>query len=246
LLTIHPSFFSIEPPNLPDHPYAGDPLQDLRILRASSIKVLSNAFPKVTIEESKGGKAVKLSGGSLQRELDIVIANWWHTIQYEATKLPHYRGVRVYDAKDNTRVDNKPFLHNHEIDTRDKAVGGNLRKVIRLLKSLKYDADPEVKLSSYDIAAIAYRMPDTYLNAQHGEELRLVVNSEAFLRHLINTPGYRQSLVVPNEMRPIFGPNGATEEALRDLHREVLRLVEDIDRGLNRSFKKLGEARIAY
>ena len=52
-------------------------------------------------------------------------------------------------------VRNKPFMHNYNINDKDVKTGG-LRKVIRLLKTLKYDAEKDVKISSYDIASLAY------------------------------------------------------------------------------------------
>ena len=56
-------------------------------------------------------------------------------------------------------VRNKPFLHNYHTEERDQKTEG-LRKAIRFLKSSKYDADTEVKFSSYDITSVAWNMPE--------------------------------------------------------------------------------------
>jgi len=152
----------------------------------------------------------------------------------------------VFDSKANIRIENRPFLHNAKIDQRDRLLKGNVRKVARLLKSLKYDADTEVNMSSYDITSIAYRMPDDLMRPGHGAELLLVENTRGFLRLLLDDSARRSSLKVPNEMRSIFSSDGASVEGLNQLYKEIQELEDDIAKGLSRSFRKLAEARISY
>src|ERR1700733_8623756 len=155
LLVIHTDFYSIEPPGQPSSPYEGDPLAELKKLRTQSAQVLKTAFPTATVDDSPG-RSIALKGGSLRRKIDVVISNWWDTVEYQQQHLAYQRGVRIYDSKQHTRIKNSPFLHNALVDQRDRALQGNVRKVARLLKELKYDADTEVTISSYDITAIAY------------------------------------------------------------------------------------------
>ena len=232
LLTIHAGFWAIEPPGEPTFRYQGDPLSDLRNLRVSCTQILRSAFPTVSIDDAPG-KAIFLEGGSLSRKVDVVISNWWNTIEYQITGLASERGVQVFDSKANARIANRPFLHNAKIEERDRLVVGNVRKVARLLKSLKYDADTTVNMSSYDIASIAYRMPDELMRPGHGAELLLVENTRVFLRSLLDDGARRASLRVPNEMRPIFSSDGASEEGLNQLYKETQELVDDINKGLH-------------
>jgi hypothetical protein len=192
------------------------------------------------------GPAISLEGGSLRRKIDVVISNWWDTNEYQATGLRFQRGIHVFDSKSNKRIENRPFLHNARIDERDKHLGGNVRKVARLLKSLKYDADSAVNISSYDITSIAYRMPDNLMRPARGAELMLVENARVFLRLLLDNSTFRTSVKVPNEMRPIFGSEGASLEGLNELYNEIQDLLSDINKGLARSFRKLAEARVSY
>ena len=236
----------LEPVQHNPYPYHGDPVADLRQQRSQSVRILNAAFPQVTIDQS-GPRALSLTGGSLRRKVDVVSANWWDTLAYAQSGQKTDRGIQVLDANQGVRVPNKPFLHNALIDLRDRQTNGHVRKVIRLLKSLKYDADTSVPMSSYDIASIVYRMPDRYLVTPAGFDLQLVSNAEQFLRLLLSDPTMCASLLVPNEMRPIFGaPEGATETGLRRLHEEVARLLQEIHSGMQRSFRKLEEARIPY
>ena len=245
LLAIHNKFFSVQPPGTPIYPYKGDFLQDLKDLRQMSVTNLRKAFPAVDVND-KAGKCIALSGGSLRREIDVVISNWWDTVEYQKSGQKVDRGIKIFDSFLNECIENKPFKHNLLIDIKDREVGGNLRKVIRLLKSLKYDAEPPIRISSYDIASIAFDMPMASLVAPHGSELLLVESARSFLKMLIDNKSYREFVQVPNGMRPIFSSEGATLEGLVSLHREVVDLITDINNGLSRSFKKLGDARIVY
>jgi hypothetical protein len=245
LLVLHTYFFSVQPPGIPKNPYQGDALTDLRNLRAVSSKALKSAYPEVTVDDAPG-KCIALEGGSLRRRIDVVISNWWNTLEYQASGVAFQRGVQVFDSKANIRIENRPFLHNAKIDQKDRLLNGNVRKVARLLKSLKYDADTKVNMSSYDITSIAYHMPDALMHPGHGAELLLVENTRTFLRLLLDDNALRASLRVPNEMRAIFGPEGASVEGLSQLYKETQELVDDISKGLSRSFRKLAEARVSY
>jgi hypothetical protein len=245
LLVLHTYFVSVEPPGTPKNPYQGDALADLRNLRAASAKALKSAYPEVTVDDAPG-KSIALEGGSLRRRIDVVISNWWNTVEYQTSGVAFQRGVKVFDSRANIRIENRPFLHNARIDQRDRLLNGNVRKVARLLKSLKYDADGKVNMSSYDITSIAYRMPDALMRPGHGAELLLVENTRGFLRLLLDDSALRASLRVPNEMRAIFGPEGASVEGLSQLFKETQDLVDDITKGLSRSFRKLSEARVSY
>ena len=245
LLVVETRFISLEHPLQPATPYQGDPLQDLIELRTTAEQTLRQAFPAATIDCS-GAKAISLSGGSLRRKIDVVLSSWLDTPEYKAGQGEHFRGVSVLDKLARTRVSNKPFLHNHRLNERDTGERGHLRKVIRLLKSLKYDADQQPDFSSYDIAAIAWAAPPKFWAVDPQQELLLVDQSCKWLDYLNNEREYAKKLEVPNGTRKIFAENGATFSGLDDLRREVHSLRADIEKGLARSFRKLQEARIVY
>lgn len=245
LLAIYNNFHYLQPPAVPPTPYDGDPFADMRRFRKECVDHLRTAFPAVFVDASPG-KCIALSGGSLQREIDVVLSNWWDTVEYQQSGLRDDRGVKIFDSEKNMKIENKPFRHNNEIDEKDNTVSGGLRKVIRLLKSLRYDADTEVRISSYDIAALAWNMPTTWLITPYEKELLLVENAHSFLKYVLENDTYRTGLGVPNGMRKIFGSEGASVAGLRQLHEEVEVLLNDINQGLSRSFKKLADARIKY
>jgi hypothetical protein len=245
LLTLHCAFVSLDPPQRPSRPYHGHPVDDLLLLRLASIAVLKAQFPGATVDFT-GSKSVCIEGGSLRRKIDVVVSNWCDTNEYARTRMKRDRGIHILDAHKRERLRNLPFLHNDRLHNKDQRTVGGYRKAVRLLKSLKYDSDAGVDLSSYDIAAIVYAMTDQSLMVMRGMELVLVDSCKQHLDFLANNQPYRQSLEVPNGTRKVFCAGGATLTGLNQLRREVDQLRYDIENDLSRSFRKLAAARVEY
>ena len=245
LLTLTCKFVTVDATGPVSRPYFGDTVDDLLNLRRESITVLRTRFPEADLDVS-GSKSISISGGSLRRKIDVVSSNWRNTLRYEQTGRLVFRGVDVLDCKAHSTIRNLPFLHNERIAEKDGLTNGGLRKAIRLLKSLRYDADKTPRISSYDIAAVAFTMENSALSVFRGEELRLVERCKVCLDKLANDSVYRELLVVPNGTRKIFGPAGATVKGLNELRQEVDRLLYEIQNDLQRSFRNLAAARIEY
>jgi hypothetical protein len=111
---------------------------------------------------------------------------------------------------------------------------------------LKYDSDGKIEMSSYDIAGVVFNIFTDWLIARPGQDLLLIKNCQAYLHHLMADPVYRASIEVPNGMRKVFCAEGATEIGLRQMGSAMDLLVAEIEQGLDRSFRKLAEARIIY
>lgn len=173
----------------------------LKELRDESELRLSSAFYATNVDISKG-KCISLSGGSLQRKVDIVPACWHDTIDYQMEGHEYLRAVKVYDKKENLLHENKPFLHIKKINNRDTWYSGNLKKVIRLMKNIiadmpEYKKTKVKKLSSYDIAGIAYAM-DKKLACSVLFPLTLLDNLRSFLVFLVAIKETRELLYVPD------------------------------------------------
>ncbi len=227
LLALNGCFVSLDIGAPNSSPYVGDPMAQLNSMRTDSARILKANFPAVTVNDSPG-KSISLEGGSLNRKIDVVIGNWWDTELWQKHRVKMARGVRILDTKVPELIRNKPFWHNYEIDAKDKKTGG-LRKVIRLLKTLKYDAEPELKISSYDIAAIAWNMSEPSLKVPSGAYLQLAANARDELKRFIDSEIVRNGLKVPNGMRNVFSTGGATFESLRQLHAELADLIRRIE-----------------
>lgn len=244
LLVIIYKFFSLESPQVPEYPYNGNPIQDLLDLREDAKNCLRRAFPEVSIDTSSS-KCITLSGGSLTREIDVVPANWFNTLDYAKYGDDYFRGVQILDAKNKTRIKNTPFLHNAWIQHKDNATNGGLRKAARLLKSLSYDTE-SIELSSYDLVSIAYNMDEDKLNLGKGQELMLLNNCLEFCNLLSNNEYIRDSLFVPDHHRKIFADGHATQKGLNQLVAELTKLSQEVLTENIRSFRRLAEARVEY
>jgi hypothetical protein len=246
LLVILQDWCWLQPPQKAVIPYDGDPQQDIIQLRSESAQAVGDAFPEATVDDS-GAKALKVEGGSLKRKVDVVPATWFDTNDYAQTGVEHYRGVKVYDKEVGKFVPNTPFLHNRRIDERDLLLDGCLRRAARLMKSLKYDSDERVKMSSYNIVSLAYSMPDSISIFTPPFELGLVDACWEYCNSLIHDDAARAWIEVPDKSRKVFGgDSGATLSELEALTAEIGSLRRDILHENARSLKRLVEARVAY
>jgi hypothetical protein len=245
LLVIDTDFETIQPPGKPDYPYTGNPQSELKQLREDCAAILRKEFPAAKVD-TDGSKCVSLSGGSLRRKIDVVIANWWNTVAYQQYAAEVLRGVKVFDASLLERHESMPFYHNYLVDQRDQKFNGNLRRVCRYLKSEKYDAYPSLDISSYDIVSVAWNMPDAYLTGERGRELALAQNARTYLRALLNNDALRNSLSVPNGIRKIFGEGGATKAGLLALYAEVDETLVEVEASLTKTYRKIQDALVAY
>ena len=212
--------------------YAGkSATEELQDLRLQASQVLKAKFPAVEVDDSPG-KAITLSGGSLARCVDVIPSHWHDTKEYYETKLKKYREICVLDSKFNLRVNNKPFLHIALVEEKCNSTNGSLRKVIRLLKNLKYDAEPEVRFTSYDIVAVCYHMSIPQLTIPFGLDLLLLDRVQKHLDFIASNADYRNTLHVPDGSRKIFDQTEKLAGLLR-LKQELDSLIKDIARELS-------------
>jgi len=134
--------------------YQGNALEDLRNNRLDSERILSDVY---SICDTKKPKSIKIKNLSLNREVDIVIANWFDDITSVINDKGEYRGIQVYNKDTHTRENaDYPFLSIKRINERSAETFGRLKKMIRFIKNIKAISDHEILLSSFDINAICY------------------------------------------------------------------------------------------
>lgn len=181
-------------------------LQIIKDIREKCEIILPENFPAVDVVNND--KSIAMEGGSLRVPVDIVPAVWFDNISYQRTRRQADRGIKIYSKSDNGFITNFPFKHNEEVSSKDAYYSGNVKCIIRLLKTLVSDMDEADKkiakgLSSYDLTALAYHMGDR-LNVPVYQRIALVLRTEEFFTYLIGASGYRDSLNVPNGTRRIF------------------------------------------
>jgi hypothetical protein len=244
LLMIRQGWFWLDGPN--NSPYQGDPKEDMRALRRQASTALSNAFPAADVDEA-GSTAINVTGGSLSREVDVVPASWYDTSDYQRTGEKVYRGVKVFNKETGGFVANTPFLHKRRIELRDQSTYGGLRKACRLMKSLMYDSEGRVEMSSYNIVGIAYNIPEQDLIAPAPRELVILESCFELCQRLAADEGVRSRLLVPDGHRCVFGDGpGASLSQVHALTKELDGLRRDVVSDNVRSFRRLIEARVEY
>jgi hypothetical protein len=224
LLVIIQDFFSLEPPLKPKYPYDGDPLEELKILRANCIDILRYAFKSSNIDTTKS-KCISISGGLLQRDVDVVVCNWFHTVQYDNTNEEFQKGIQVLDVSENRRIINLPFLHNKLLDDKDIRTKGKYKSFVRLIKSIKSDADDNIDISSYEITSLLYHMPNTeILGLDYPYDILSGISE--YFTHLYYNKDELSQLFVPNKTVRII--NSLKMNAFASLINEISDLAKEL------------------
>lgn len=198
LLVIIDKFETVENSARIRNRYTGDPKEDLARLRAACIKILKENYTVADIE--KNSKSIKISGGSLRRQIDVVPANWYNSENWYNYNLDYYRGIQIFDSKTKERYKNFPFLNIHLIDEKDRQTCGLYRPLVRLAKTLKEDSESNINISSYDIQALLYNMDNS--NFFQNVKDTLIYTTD-YLYKTVQNPYKYQSLVVPDGTRRI-------------------------------------------
>jgi hypothetical protein len=237
LLTIDASFFTYDTHGYRaragffNAPISYTPLSALLALRRESEKTLTARFPKATVD-TEGSKAIKISGGSLRRPVDVVPSHWHDTADYQATQALHDRGVRILNKAIPDTPLNMPFRHIKLLGDRDAATSAGLKKAIRLCKNVKSDAieeGTEIALPSFDIAAVMYHADIAALGAGAINELAILAETQRHLDALACNHALAQTLMVPDGSRRIFD----TTEKLNGLNRLSIEMDDLADEVAN-------------
>lgn len=197
-------------------PSEKDTLTVLHSLRSNIEEFLIEAFPAANVN-ADNAKSVKITGGSLARDVDVVPSIWWDTKDFQQFNNEIYRGVAILNKKNNKKIYNTPFLHINLIEEKCNTTSGGLRKSIRLLKNIKADAESEgtkIGLSSFDIAAIMYHCNMSNLSMGRYHELAILVEAQRWLDFLWHNFDHAKSLYVPDGTRKIFDSDSKKQDLL--------------------------------
>jgi hypothetical protein len=178
-------------------------LAEVTSLRRSCERILKAKFPAVKVDAS-GSKSIRLSGGSLRREIDVVPSHWYDSKNYQDYGSEHYRGVSILDEEVPTLVDNYPFLHIKEITDKDLRCSGGAKMGIRLLKNIKNDSDQDIKLSSYETAALVWHAVDSAILYRPGFEMTILAGLDLHLTALSSDYQGTSALRTPDGTRAII------------------------------------------
>lgn len=201
-------------------------IEVVKELRGDCYGVLQTAFPAAKIDNS-GSKCITVSGGSLSRSIDVVPALWHDSATFQDSQNEKDRGVEILDLDAHLLNENFPFLYQSRINHKDLVTQSGTKKAIRLLKTLKYDAEPEIKITSFDIASLIWNTPNEYLDYPSYLETALIVSIQKHLNSLCNDRAYAETLDVADGTRKIIRSE-SDFLSLNALNRELKELIEAI------------------
>lgn len=223
LLVITQKFQSNEPPLKPTIPYSNGN-KDLISLKDSCYRILKNIYPQAKVELKS--KSIRIFGGSLRRDVDVVPSNWHNTEEFKNTNNEIFRGINILDTDTQERTNNYPFYNKQMINQKDTICMGRYKKIIRLTKTIKADSDnPNVdSISSYDIQALFYHLDDDMYQKVDG--IDLIDLGIDYLDTLLESPDYFNNLKVIDRTRKIS--EKVSINALKALRNEYFQLYQSL------------------
>jgi hypothetical protein len=224
LLVITNDFYGLEPPLKPSVPYTGDPLQELKEIRKNCIAIIKESLSSSKLDTTKS-KCISVSKGTLQRDVDVVVCNWFHTVQYNNTNEEFQKGIQVLDLSENRRIINLPFLHNKLLDDKDIRTNGKYKSFVRLIKSVKSDADEYIDISSYEITSLLYHMQNMDILGLDNP-YNILSGISKYFTHLYYNKDDLSQLFVPNKTARII--NSLKMTTFASLINEINDLIKEL------------------
>lgn len=201
-------------------------LQYLIELREACENILENSYRTAVVDIS-GAKSICLSGGEFRRKVDVVPSHWHNTSEYMRSGEKHDRQVMILDKRNQTTISNLPFLHMKKINDKDALTRGGVKKVIRLLKTLRADSEDEITLSSFDIASIVWNFNNDGLNVSPTREFALISAAQSELSAMCTDRDRTSKLLTPDGSRKILDTKSKFE-SLQKLLVEIDAIASDI------------------
>ena len=84
--------------------YASDtrPMVDIVAeIRTKSEEKLISRYYEAEVD-CTNSKSISMEGGSLRRKVDIVPSCWYHTHEYQRTRLERDAGIKIYNKKEHS------------------------------------------------------------------------------------------------------------------------------------------------
>lgn len=210
--------------------YTGNSLEDLRSLRLDSEKILAGVYSTCDITKPK---AIKIKNLSLNREVDVVIANWYDDISSIINDKGVYRGIQIYNKDTGTRENpDFPFLSIKRINEKSTETNGRLKKMIRFLKNCKANSEqvPKIDLNSFMINAICFDIKASeYINLSFYELVPVVYNQ---MKSICTNPAHADSIISVDGREYIFRNQPKKLENLKMLLAEVEGIFFDLKKTL--------------
>ena len=204
--------------------YPGSPLDDLRKLRMDSESILQLKYLACDISKPK---CIKIKNTNLNREVDIVIANWYDDVTSIINDKGNNRGIQVYNKElhQKGKID-FPFVSIERINDKSTITGGRLKKMIRFLKNLKAKSTLSIDLNSFDFNAVCYDIEQAKYQSLVFHRLVPVLYQQ--LKNIATNQSVSDNLLSVDGREYIFRGKPEKLQSLRNLIIEVESIVTDL------------------
>jgi hypothetical protein len=213
-------------------------VSEITSLRSECCSVIRSAFPAAKVDDV-GAKCIKVSEGSLLREIDVVPSVLYKTATHQSTNHDADRGIQIYDKKTPKIITNYPFKVRALINAKDGRTGGGCKKAIRLLKNMKEDSDASIALSSFDVMSLVYSMQDSDLVHFSYYEGKIVASLQSWFFTLVHDESYLRGLDTVDGSRKIVqsaADFAAVAQISEELNVLVVRIAQELQPGIPDSF----------
>lgn len=235
LLTIINGYCFLAPALLPpESPYHGVPNSDISVLRTQSTDIMTARYDEV---DTSGSKSIEITNKNLRRKVDVVFAFWYNTKQYEDTKNEYYRGIYLFDFPKRQKLLDYPFAHIHNVNRKSSQTNDGSCKAIRLLKTLRADANKKIDLTSFQLTTMVYAMENGDLHYTHRGELTIAKNVSRHLDKMLSDEVYRKGIKSPNGMEHPF-KNDKCVPHLQLIKQDLDKLIFDCESEIRNIFIK--------
>lgn len=205
--------------------YSGDSSQDLRDIRTKSENKMKATYYKC---DTTKPKCIAIANQNLHRDVDIVVAAWHKTYEGIRDGVSKKNSIRVYDKDldDVGRVES-PFVSIERINTKDSSVNGRLKKMIRFIKTLKYDSQKLIDLSSFEINAICFNIETSKYSGKAFYDLVPVLAQE--FAKIVTDTSYRDNIMSVDGSEPIFKGKEKKSGPIAQMYLEIDELLKDLN-----------------
>lgn len=220
-----------------NNPYtASDPNFDIKELRRQSQDIMDDIYDEV---DKTGKKNISIYNKSLNRKIDIVFCFWYNSLKYEETKNEYYRGIYLFDFTINKKILDYPFAHISQVNSKGDRTKDGSRKGIRLLKTLKVDADQKLKISSFHLTTIVHSIEDSLLNYRRGNELEIAKVIRNQINRIIDDKQFREGIQSPNGTE--YPLNDEIIPDLKVLKEDLDSLINDVSKEIYNEYFERGQ-----
>lgn len=166
-------------------------------------------------------------------EIDILPSLWVDSLEYKNTKNEIYRGIAEFDFQDKKVKKYLPFLNIARINAKDQQVGGNLKNLSRLLKTLRADDESRIDLNDSEINAMIYSLSNDELTMGPKHLLQLLPRMEAKLESIHLNASEFNALLSPSGKDRVFAGRPSKKSEVGKLKVALSNLLADLKKDLS-------------